>query len=227
MEEDVAELSLAHKCESCGREFTKQRGLKIHMARWCDGGRTQRSRRGSLTDTAVKTAKRLATEATLDKVNIGDNVLENVLNFDYLGSRLQCDGDDQVDVRHRMDIAQAVFGSLSRLWTDHRLSRETKLRLFNLSVCSSLTHCCTAWALTSTVIRMIHGFNSCCLHVITGEDYRATATTPVYDLVLAVRKRRMRYLGHVLRLPPGQDSATLPHRSCEGRHPLSGGQPIR
>ena len=40
-------------------------------------------------------------------------------------------------------------------------------------------------------------FNSCCLHVITGEDYRGTATTPVYDLVLAVRKRRMRYLDHV------------------------------
>ena len=39
-------------------------------------------------------------------------------------------------------------------------------------------------------------------NLITGEDYRATATTPVYDLVLAVRKRRMRYLGHVLRLPP-------------------------
>ena len=49
---------------------------------------------------------------------------------------------------------------------------------------------------------MINGFNSRCLHVITGEDYRVTATTPVYDLALAVRKRRMRYLGHVLRLPP-------------------------
>ena len=172
------------------------------MARWCDGGRTQRSRRGSLTDTAVKTAKRRAAEATLDKVSIGDDVLENVLNFEYLGSRLQCDGDDQVDVHHCMDIAQAVFCSLSRLWTDHRLSRETKLRHYKLSVCSSLTHCCTAWALTRQVTRMINGFNSRCLHVITGEDYRVTATTPVYDLVLAVRKRRMRYLGHVLRLPP-------------------------
>ena len=48
---------------------------------------------------------------------------------------------------------------------------------------------------------MINGFNIRCLHVITGGDYRDTATTPVYDLVLAVRKRRMRYLGHVLRLP--------------------------
>ena len=201
-EEDVAALSLEHKCESCGREFTKQRGLNIHMARWCDGGRTQRSRRGTLTDTAVKTAKRRAAEATLDKVNIGDDVLDNVLTFEYLGSRLQCDGDDQVDVRHRMDIAQTAFGSLSHLWTDHRLSRETKLRLYKLSVCSTLTHCCTAWALARKVTRLINGFNSRCLHVITGQDYRDTATTPVYDLVLAVRQRRMRYLGHVLRMPP-------------------------
>ena len=157
------------------------------MARWCDGGRTQRSRRGNLTDTAVKTAKRRAAEATLDKVNIGDDVLDNVLTFEYLGSRLQCDGDDQVDVRHRMDIAQTAFVSLSHLWNDHRLSRETKLRLYKLSVCSTLTHCCTAWALTRKVTRMINGFNSRCLHVITGQDYRDTATTPVYDLVLAVR----------------------------------------
>ena len=33
----VAKLNLVHKCESCAREFTKLRGLKMHMARWCDG----------------------------------------------------------------------------------------------------------------------------------------------------------------------------------------------
>ena len=42
---DVAKLGLSH---SCGRVFTKQRGLRVHMARWCDGGRTQRSRLGML-----------------------------------------------------------------------------------------------------------------------------------------------------------------------------------
>ena len=32
-EADVAKLNLVHKCESCAREFTKLRGLKMHMAR--------------------------------------------------------------------------------------------------------------------------------------------------------------------------------------------------
>ena len=63
-EADVAKLNLVHKCESCTREFTKLRGLKMHMARLCDGGRTQRSRVGSLTDEAVKSSKRLRHPST-------------------------------------------------------------------------------------------------------------------------------------------------------------------
>ena len=137
-EADVASLNLTHKCSACAREFTKQRGLSIHMARWCDGGRTQRSRLGTLTDKAVKTA-------TLGKFQIEKNVLDNVYSFEYLGSRLQCDGDDEADVRYRMDIAKAAFASLSHLWMDHRLSRNMNLMLYNLCACSTLTHSCEAW----------------------------------------------------------------------------------
>ena len=140
-------------------------------------------------------------EAALDKVYVGNEALDNVLHFEYLGSQLQGDGEDKVNVSHRMDVTQAAFGSLSHLWSDHRLSRATKLRLYRISVCSTLTHSCEAWTLTRTVMHMVNGFNSHCLHVITGEDYRTTATVPAYNLVLVVRKRRLRYLGHVLRLP--------------------------
>ena len=191
-----------HKCESCTREFTKLCGLKIHMARWCDGGRTQRSRVGFLTDKAVKSSKRHATEASIDKVVIGSDLpLENVPHFEYLDSSLQGDGSDEADVRHRLEIAQSAFSSLSHLWADQRLSRTTKLRLYRFFVCSSLTHCCKAWTLNRTVMRSINGFNSRCLHVMTGEHYRETATAPAYDLVLAVRRRRLRYIGHVSRMP--------------------------
>ena len=38
-------------------------------------------------------------------------------------------------------------------------------------------------------------------YIITGQDYRVTATAPEYDLLLAIRQRRLRYLGHILRMP--------------------------
>ena len=147
----------------------------------------------------MKTAKRRAAETTLGK-SIENNVLDNVYSFEYLGSRLQCDGDDEADVRYRMDIAQAAFASLSHLWMDHRLSRNIKLRLYNLCVCSTLTHSCETRKLTKAVSRILNGFNNRCLHVITGEEYRDTAISPAYNLLLAVRQRRLRYLGHLLRL---------------------------
>ena len=47
----------------------------------------------------------------------------------------------------------------------------------------------------------VNGFNSLCLQVMTGEHYRELTTVPAYDLVLAVRRCCLRYLGHVLRMP--------------------------
>ena len=47
---------------------------------------------------------------------------------------------------------------------------------------------------------MLNGFNSRCLHIITNLDYRVTATNPSFNLVLAIRRRRLRYLGHILRM---------------------------
>ena len=73
-------------------------------------------------------------------------------------------------MRYRMDIAQAAFASLSHLWMDHRLSRNRNLRLYNLCVCSTLTHLCEAWNLTKAVSRILNGFNNRFLHVIPGED---------------------------------------------------------
>ena len=58
-----------------------------------------------------------------------------------------------------------------------------------------------SWTLTEPVMRSVNGFNSRCLHIITGQDYRVTATAPEYDLLLAIHQHRLRYLGHILRMP--------------------------
>ena len=107
-EAEVAALKFKHKCPDCSRTFPTQRGQKIHTKRWCDGGITVRSRKGSLADTAVQLSKRKALEAERSHVTVNGTELENVHSFVYLGAKQQGDGDEEADVKHRMEIAQAI-----------------------------------------------------------------------------------------------------------------------
>ena len=201
-EEEIEALHLKHKCPDCQRAFPTLHGLRVHMGRWCDRGQIIRSRKGSLADKAVQLTKRKAAENLRPHVYIEGEEIENVHAFVYLGSKLQCDGEDLADVKHRLDIAQAEFSSLSRFWQDSRLPITFKLRIYRSAVSTTLTHACEAWTLTSNVQQKINGFNSRCLHIISGDSYRNTATKPVFNLVRAIRRRRFKYLGHVLRMHP-------------------------
>ena len=199
-EEEIASLDFKHICPDCERDFPTKRGLSVHKGRWCDGGKTLRSRKGSLADKHVQTQKLKEIESNLGRVTIEGHQLDNVYTFEYLGCRVQCDGDERADVDHRMAIAQSIFNSLSHIWSDHRLSSNLKIRLYKAGVCSAFLHGCEAWSLSDRTKRSINGFNSRCLSSITGQDYRETATHPVFNLINAIIRRRLRFAGHILRM---------------------------
>ena len=105
--EEIAALKLKFACPACTRDFSTQRGLSIHQAMWCLQDSTKantQSRIGSLADKAVQKQKRNANESMLEHVVIEGQQLENVYSFEYLGSRMECDGDDRADVKYMMDI---------------------------------------------------------------------------------------------------------------------------
>ena len=200
--EEIAEMDFKPACPVCTRAFPKQSSVNRHK-RWCLGDPAEaetRSRVGTLADKAVKKSKRVEHEKTLEKVAVEGQEIDNIYTFEYLGSRVQSDGEITSDVKFRMDIAQATFSSLHHVWKDHRLHLPMKIRLYRSAVCHSLNHGCEAWDLVDRVAKMLNGFNSRCLHTITNKTYRETATNPDYDLVLSIRRRRMRYAGHVLRM---------------------------
>ena len=154
-EAEIEALKLKYKCPNCPRTFPTLRGQKIHSARWCDGGKTVRSRKGSLADKAVQLSKRKALEEERSHVTVNDTEIENVQNFIYLGAKQQGDGDEVADVKYRMEIAQAVFNSLYHLWKDKRLPMSMKIRLYIASVCSTFTHGCEAWTLTQYYAKLM------------------------------------------------------------------------
>ena len=201
-EAEVEALRLTYSCPECDRAFPTTRGLAVHRARWCRPGQPPASRRGQLADRAVKLAKRKASAALMQPVILEGEPLEMVYQFDYLGCRFSSDCDDTADMSHRMAIAGERSRTLGHIWSDNRLPRQLKLRLYAACVCSTLTHGSEAWTLTPSAMKALNGFNSRQLHRITGRPYRDEATHPSYDLLAAIRLRRHRWLGHILRMPP-------------------------
>ena len=90
-------------------------------------------------------------------------------------------------------IVKARFSSLYHMWQDHTFM---KLRLYKATVFSSLTHLCEAWDL----IKSLNGLNSRCLHMITMKNYHSTATAYDYNLILAMWRHRIRFIGHLMRM---------------------------
>ena len=60
-------------------------------------------------------------------VTVEGQQLDIVYSFEYLESRVQCDGDEKADVEYRMAIAQSIFNSLSHIWSDPHLSTNMKI----------------------------------------------------------------------------------------------------
>ena len=223
-ENEIIDLNLPFKCPECERPFPTKRGMNIHLTRWCDGTESNRSRKGSLADKAVQLSKRKTAEQSRPHVMIEGEEIDNVHSFVYLGSKSQCDGDSKADLKHRMVIAQSAFNELYKLWEDHRLPLSMKLNLYRTAVCSTFTHACESWDFTEEVARSVNGFNSRSLHVITKQGFRETATNPKFNLVLEIRKRRLRYLGHVLRMDPDRlVRRTLLAYVCSQTHGIPAG----
>lgn len=87
-EEEIASMGFVHICPNCEREFPTKRGLAIHQGRWCDGGMTVRSRKGSLADKTVQKKKHIEQESKRTCVTMKVNhlkmfILSSILEVGY------------------------------------------------------------------------------------------------------------------------------------------------
>ncbi|GFR91957.1 hypothetical protein ElyMa_004341000 [Elysia marginata] len=92
-------------------------------------------------------------------------------------------------------VGETKFNSLSHMWSDHRLSRNMKIKqasLISLYV-----------RLTDSVIKSVKmASNSRCLSVTARKELKGTASRPEFNLVAAIARRRLRFAGHTLRMDP-------------------------
>jgi hypothetical protein len=192
-----------HRCKWCCKFYKTHAALKGHWTRKIGGCDSKpRSKAGTRAEKAVNKAKMVKIHKAADKVLLNGKELKNSFNFRYhwyLGFVFQADGGWRHAVDVRMALARARFGKMHHIWSSNILSMEVKLQLYSCAVVSVLVYGSEAWTLTAGLTKALNGWNSRCLHIITGRSYREEAMDPSYNLVSKIRAKRLRWVGHVLR----------------------------
>ena len=196
-----------------GSVFETARGLKRHQAS-CRPAR-DRSRKGTKTLRASERRKRVALAEAQQPLRMstgGDGTepeeIGFVFDFKYLGHWFQSDGDGMRNIEIRMAQAGSAFGRLNHIWRDKRLSKRVKLKLYATFVISILVWGLGAWKLDKKLRGKLAVWNARMLCKVNGtapEDYGKAIPeqthAPDFDLVAKLKARRLRWLGHVLRMP--------------------------
>jgi hypothetical protein len=65
--------------------------------------------------------------------------------FTYLGSIIDNTGGTEVDIKARIQKAQASFSALNKIWHSTTYSTQTKLRISNTNMKAVLLHGCETW----------------------------------------------------------------------------------
>ena len=142
-------------------------------------------------------------QKTNPKVHCEGKNLKNVFLFKYLGSIFAADGSHEHDVSRRILFAMARCGELRNIFGSPDVPSELKISIYKSAVMSLLTYGCEAWSFTETLQARINGANARCLSRITGNSvhHEASARTQTFDIVTAIRQRKWKWLGHILRQP--------------------------
>ena len=132
--------------------------------------------------------------------------LKNVFHFKYLGTIFTADAEQRHDIRTWIAKSYTRCGQLRSVFDARDLSTQLKLRLYQTAVCSILTYGCETWRLTPPVMRQLNGANSRMLSRLTGKSIpqEARPASCSFNLVKAIRKRRLKWLGDILRNGPSR-----------------------
>ena len=137
--------------------------------------------------------------------------IEIVDDFVYLGSTISKDNGVQKDIQARLNKARGAFARLRPIWKSKSYNRRTKRKIYNSNVKSVLLYGSECWRVNQRDMERVEAFHNTSLRRISNIFWPNTIrnealyeTTGSHSIVQEIKKRRFRWLGHVLRMPPSQ-----------------------
>jgi hypothetical protein len=153
---------------------------------------------------------------------------EIVQSFTYLGSLLDVNNDNSVEIRKRMLLANKCFYGLKRQFRSQFLSIKNKVKLYKTLMKPVLAYGAETWALSKSDENILKVFERKILRTIFGPtnekgEWRIKYNNELYtlykecDIVTYIKINRLRWAGHVIRLEEQNPARRVLVAVVEGR----------
>lgn len=137
----------------------------------------------------------------------GENI-EQVTQFKYLGCMINEKFDPDQEIRCRIEQARATFLKLRKFLTDKNLNFSLRYRMVKCYIWSVLLYGVETWTLKASIINKIEAFEMWILRRmlrvswvdhVRNEEVLQRAGLADRELFENIKKRKIGYLGHILR----------------------------
>ena len=162
-----------------------------------------------------------------EAITVNGLALEDVEKFIYLGATVCKQGGGEEDIKARLGKARGAFVKLNRVWNSSSVTRKTKIRLYKTLVKPVLMYGCETWKMNEGDAKKIDVFQNRCLRRIMKIKWQDKVTNKelleranVVKLSEEVRRRRWRFIGHILRQQPDNDCVTALTWTPEGKRKI-------
>ena len=158
------------------------------------------------------------------KIKIGNQELEQVPEFVYLGGTVTEDGSCRADIKRRLALASAAFGKLQKLWQSSTIARTTKIKLYETLVIPVALYGSECWTLRKEDEQKILVAEMSWLRQILGVSRIQRIRNDVIrgklgqreTLVKKIQTKRLTWFGHVTRMKATQIPNMALHCNVEG-----------
>lgn len=150
-------------------------------------------------------------------VSDGEHSIEQVQRFCFLGSNVTPTNSVEHEISTRIGKASSAFRQLLTTWKA-KISLTTKIKIYNAVVIPTLLYGAETWSSTRKQEERLDAFDSRCLRIILkikwwhhtrNSDVRERTQQPYASTLL--RRRRLRWFGHVQRMGPQRIPLKLYH----------------
>ena len=144
------------------------------------------------------------------EIKIKGQRLEEVENFKYLGAIISIEGS-KLEILSRIAQTTAALSRLKIIWRDKNISLASKVKLMRTLILSTFLYACESWTLIAEIERRIQTLEMRCIRRllnishkdhVTNEEVRNRIQNAIGvhdDLLTMVKKRKLRWYGHISR----------------------------